>query len=167
MNKLIILIFSMYSLSVFADSSNITSVATWKAVAIKDSTTSKNGMDISSSGAVFLVSDKTSASYLSSGEQNIYTLPLKQDIPEYKLFTKVISSTLSNKEQTAELEVNVLYGQQPITKNKYQQILISDTQNNFSFKAVNADHKDSYFDGNVDVDFVFYWEGSAVAAQKV
>jgi len=167
MNKLIFLICSIYSLNVYADSSNITSVATWRAIAIKDSTSNKNSMGISSLGAAYLVADKTSASFLSSGDQSIYTLPLKQDIPEYKLFTKVISNTLSNKEQTAELEVNVFYGHQAITKNKYQQILISDKQNNFSFKAASADHEEGYFDGNVDVDFVFYWEGGAVEAQKV
>lgn len=153
-------------MNVFADSSNITSVATWKAVAIKDSTSHKNGMGISSSGSAYLVPDKASASNLSSGDQKIYTLPLKQDIPEYKLFTRVVSNTLSNKEKTAELEVNVFYGHQPMSKNKYQQILLSDKQNNFSFKAVNATDNASDFDGNVDVDFVFYWEGGAVEAQK-
>lgn len=158
MNKLIFLICSLYSLNLFADSSTLTSVATWKAVATKDSMRNKNSMEISSLGAANLIPETTTATYLSSGHQQIYTLPLKQDIPEYKLFTKVISNTLSNKEQTVELDVNVYYGRQPITKDRYQQILTSDKQDSFSFKTANVTHAGDYFDGNVDVGFIFYWD---------
>jgi len=160
MNKLILIICSLYSLNIFADSSSITSVAKWKAVAIKDSTRSREGVEISSLGAANLIPASTSGGNLTSGFQSVYALPLKKDIPEYKLFTKVISNTLSNEENNAELEVGVFYGNKPVTKNTYQQILVSDKKDDFSFKVANASNKVGNFNGDVDIEFLFVWDDS-------
>lgn len=160
MNKFIVLILSLYSFNTFADSSGATAITTWKAVAIKDSTRSKSTVEISSLGVANLTADAGSSKALSSGNQKIYNLPLKQDIPEHKLFTKVLSNTLANEERTAELEVDVFYGNKPIAKSDYQQILTSGKKDDFSFKVANANQQQGHFNGNVDVGFMFYWEGS-------
>lgn len=160
MNKLILVMCSLYSLTSFADSSSMTSVSTWKAVAIKDSTRSQKTVEISSLGAAYLISNSGASSQFSTGDQKIYALPQKQDIAEYKLLAKVISNTISNEDKTSELEVNVYYGSKPMTKNQYQQILVSDKKDDFSFKVTNADNKAGHFNGNVGVEFLFVWDGS-------